>query len=178
MTNQRLPLYLKSQTFQFINQSKSILLSGLLNTAESESDLLVQYLDCFYVCGFLYLISYRFSITTISQSTSSSHITHASNTLTDLQDYLTDLNKKLNLKKRIKEQMKSSNKSFKILFYLNKLQLINVYAMYLLNDESSYDESCIDFLIHDQFDLGEFKSKKLKKSQYELIEAFNFEVIF
>lgn len=127
-------------------------------------------MECFQTCGLLYLILYRFSITSSSHLTSATSmvsIEHSKSCLNDLTEFLTLLNKTFQLDDKIEKQIKVG-KNFKLLFYLNKLQLLNIFESNL--KELSADSSkCVSRLLSS---VEAFYSTDLN---YDCIDSFDIE---
>lgn len=117
LTNQRLPGYLKIQSLELLEETKTYLNSNITNDSLDTVDLL-YYLECYFSVGLVYLIQYRYSI--MSSSEKESSVAYSDSALKDLQSYLDDLNKVIKLKEKLKKQLKKSQ-NFKLIFYLVSL---------------------------------------------------------
>lgn len=159
-----MPLHLKNQSLELLSQSRSYLNSQLMISKKNkltEDQETIACLDCYYTCGYLYLLMYRFSATT---APSTSTIVHSESSKKELEQFLTDMNETFKLRERIA----SAAGSFKLLFFLTRLELINVYALNVLTNSNiklSYDA----LLNEDHLT----RCYKLKKSHIELIQGFN-----
>ena len=95
-------------------------------------------------------------------------IEHSKACLNNLTDFLTILNKSFQLDDKIEKQLKIFGKNFRILFYLNKLQLLNIFDSNLkeITTESS---KCVSKLLSsvEKFDQS--------KCDYNYIETYNIE---
>ena len=122
LTNPRLPSHLKLQAVQCLEESNVLLSKYLFQQTDSANDEqeLVYYLDCYYTCGLVYLIMYRYSITSTSyltNATSANAALHSNACLDELNTFLHGLNTTFKLLSRIDQQI-DKNTGFKLLFYL------------------------------------------------------------
>ena len=124
LTNPRLPSHLKLQAGQCLEESNVLLSKHLFQQADSSSaddeQELVYYLDCYYTCGLVYLIMYRYSITSTSyltNATSANAAMHSNACLDELNTFLHGLNSTFKLQSRIDQQVDQKT-GFKLLFYL------------------------------------------------------------
>lgn len=118
LTNQRLPAHLKIQSIELLDETK-LFLNNYLTSNNTINDNFLFYLECYYSCGLLYLIQYRYSIMSSNDKETQSSVVHSQTSLDDLKAYLNDLNLIFKLNDKVKKQV--SNKktpNYKALFYL------------------------------------------------------------
>jgi hypothetical protein len=129
-------------------------------------------LECFHTCGLVYLILYRYSITSsfYSQADSTSP---AAAFRDDLDTFMNDLNQKSKLTSKIQKLLKSAS-NYKTLFYLNKLQLLNVIANNLKanTDTANSSNECVSQLVNT---LEVLKTKTSTAEKPGLVDEFNID---
>lgn len=87
---------------------------------------------------------YRYSITSTSHLTTSTSHTNAC--LSDLNQFLTELNSTFNLSTKTSTKLTTSNT--KTMFYLNRLQLLNIFVSNLKLEDEHNASICVKHLIN------------------------------
>lgn len=124
ITNSRLPAHLKIQSIELLDETKCFLNAYLnedKNISVHDSDLF-YYLECYFNCGLVYLLQYRFSIMSSAEKDSESSVIYSQTSLNELQTFLNDLNIKFKLTEKIEKQLSNlKSPDLKLLFFLVKL---------------------------------------------------------
>ena len=94
---------------------------------------LAYYLDCLYTTGLVYIMLFRYSVTSTSHLTTSVSLIQTRACLQDLTEFLSELNQTFDLTASATTQLNNSN--LKTMFYVNRLQLLNVFTANLKLDE-------------------------------------------
>ena len=147
LCNSRIPTHLKTQSMQLLNENKVFLSSFLANINDLDAranDDLITYLKCYYTCGLVYIVVYRYSLNSDSQSQTVVHQTECFN---DVKVFLGDLDEKLKLLEKL-------SMNFNVLFYLNQLQLLNVYALNTIDDKEISSSKVLESLFRSEYNLN------------------------
>jgi hypothetical protein len=119
ITNQRLPAHLKIQAIELLEETKcfvSLYLTQLECFDLKNDSELLYYLECYFSCGLVYLIQFRYSIISSNDKDLNSSVTYSQSSLSDLNNYLNDLN--IHLTDKIKNISLKKSINYMILFYL------------------------------------------------------------
>jgi hypothetical protein len=154
LCNNRMPSHLKVQSLQLLNENKLFLNAFLQDADRSKinddnDDELIIYLKCYLTCGLVYILGYRYSLNT---DTKLQTIVHQTDSLNDLNEYLNDLNEKFELGAR-------KSKNFNVLFHLNRLQLLNVYALNTIQ-EFAWPKNFLENLFCSDYNLNGLSNNK------------------
>ncbi len=119
LNSSRMPPALRIQTIKQLNESKSLIINALNNKNNKNEDLIV-YLNCFFSCGLVYIINYRFSLKTTSNdmvTDESNNLIHDPNSFQDIDAFLNELNVNFKLNEKINNEINSLS-DFNLLYYL------------------------------------------------------------
>jgi hypothetical protein len=115
-----------------------------LKKTEEEEEALISAMKCYYSCGELYLLIYRYSLSSICvDATETSSLKFSNESLNDLEKYLQYLNGDFDLNKKINENLKNKP----VLDQLNRFQLLNVYAANL-SVTSNYNKDTLKHIFN------------------------------
>ena len=147
LCNNRMPSHLKTQSLQLLNENKKFLNTFLFDLKEIhlqiDTEELLTYLKCYYTCGLVYILSYRYSLNTDSKLQT---IIHQPECLNDLNEFMNDLNEKFKLDEK-------KTKNLNILYHLNRLQLLNVYASNTI-ENFELNEKVLENLFRSDYNLN------------------------
>ncbi|RNA19700.1 transmembrane 17B-like, partial [Brachionus plicatilis] len=129
LCNPSIPSGLKASAIKLLISTDEILQELLQNTQDDE---MANAMDCYYTCGLLFVLMHRFTLQTVGQKNQS----NLEVSISELNDkFFENLNEKFALSKQIKDEIKNlgcEKENFTKLFLLNKLQLLNVYRLNLV----------------------------------------------
>jgi hypothetical protein len=121
-----MPSNLRIQAIKQLNESKSLIVKSL-NNKSNKSDDLITCLNCFFSCGLVYIINYRFSLKTDTTNnnmiTESTNLIHDPISYQDLNDFLYELNVNFKLNEKINKEINCPS-DFKLLFYLVRIHIL------------------------------------------------------